>query len=55
MIFTTPVLSYSLLSPMLILLVGALIGVLVEASFNDAGLANSRSTIIERGNGFGCI
>lgn len=36
MIFTTPVLSYSLLSPMLILLVGALIGVLVEAFVSKA-------------------
>jgi len=36
MIFTTPVLTYSLLSPMLILLVGALIGVLVEAFVSKA-------------------
>ena len=36
MTFTTPVLSYTLLSPMLILLGGALIGVLVEAFVSKA-------------------
>ena len=36
MTFTAPVLSYSLLSPMLILLGGALIGVLVEAFVSKA-------------------
>jgi NADH-quinone oxidoreductase subunit N len=36
MTFTAPVLSYSLLSPMLILLCGALIGVLVEAFISKA-------------------
>ena len=36
MTFTSPVLSYTLLSPMLILLGGALIGVLVEAFVSRA-------------------
>jgi len=36
MTFTAPILSYSLLSPMLILLGGALIGVLVEAFVSKA-------------------
>ena len=36
MTFTAPVLSYSLLSPMLFLLAGALIGVLVEAFVSKA-------------------
>jgi NADH-quinone oxidoreductase subunit N len=36
MTFTAPVLTYSLLSPMLFLLVGALIGVLVEAFVSKA-------------------
>ena len=36
MTFTSPVLSYTLLSPMLILLGGALIGVLVEAFVSKA-------------------
>ena len=36
MSFTSPVLSYTLLSPMLILLGGALIGVLVEAFVSKA-------------------
>ena len=36
MTFTAPVLSYTLLSPILILLGGALIGVLVEAFVSKA-------------------
>lgn len=45
MIFTAPVLNYALLAPILILLGGALIGVLIEAFAPRASRHNSQLVI----------